>query len=140
MLLETADVMLGYAIAATERAEQVQTHAQQRNFMIQFLEKLRESLLWVHRTATRDKIPPAAVREQQRDEIRDAASRANACGDPLVTHLAHMTADAMDVAIAAVFTARTDLAVPTGSAVPIGPCHRTISLPTPSMWQTSREA
>ncbi|MGA9900951.1 MAG: FUSC family protein [Terriglobales bacterium] len=140
VLLETADVMLGYAIAATERAEQVQTQAQQRDFLIEFLEKWRESLLWVHRTATRDRIPPAAARDQQRGEMRHVASLANACGDPLITHLAHMTADAMDVAIAAVFTARTDVAVPTGSAVPIGPSHRTISLPTRSMWQTLREA
>ena len=46
----------------------------------------------------------------------------------------------MDVAIAAVFTARTEVAVPTGSAIPIGPSHRTMSLPTRPMWQTLQEA
>ncbi len=40
-----------------------------------------------------------------------------------------MAADAMDVAIAAVFTARTALPMATGSAIPIGPGHQTIALP-----------
>ncbi len=145
VLLETADVMLGYAIAATERAEQlqthqVQTHMQQPEFLIAFLERWRQSLLWVDQAAAHDKIPSAAAREQQRDEMRHLATLADRTGDPLIMHLAQMTADAMDVAIAAVFTVRTDVAVPTGAAIPIGPSHRTISLPTRPMWQTLREA
>lgn len=140
VLLETADVMLGYAIAATERAERIQTQMEQRGFLLTFLERWRQSLLWVHQAAARDKIPSAAAREQQRDEVRRLASIADKSGDPVITHLARTTADAMDVAIAAAFTARTEVAVATGSAIPIGPSHRTISLPTRPMWQTLREA
>ncbi len=145
VLLETVDVMLGYAIAATERAEQlqthqVQTHMQQPEFLIGFFDRWRQSLLWVDQAAAHDKIPSAAAREQQRDEMRHLATLADRTGDPLIMHLAQMTADAMDVAIAAVFTVRTDVAVPTGAAIPIGPSHRTISLPTRPMWQTLREA
>jgi uncharacterized membrane protein YccC len=140
VLLESADVMLGYAITATERAEQLQSDAKQRDFLVSFLEQWLESLQWVRHAAARDRMPSAEEREHQRGRMRQVAARSDTCADPLLRHLAHVTADAMDVAIAAVFTVRTEIPVPTGSAVPIGPSHRTISLPTRSMWQTLSEA
>lgn len=45
----------------------------------------------------------------------------------------------MDVALAAAFTARTGLTQETGTAVPIGPAHRTISLPNKSAWRSLRD-
>src|SRR5215469_6907357 len=68
--------------------------------------------------------------------MREMAAQIKNSDDMLIRHLAHMTADAMDVAIAAVFSARTGLPISTGSAVPIGPSHQTIAHPSQSMWHT----
>src|SRR5215469_3442450 len=68
--------------------------------------------------------------------MREMAAQIKNSDDMLIRHLAHMTADAMDVAIAAVFSARTGLPISTSSAVPIGPSHQTIAHPSQSMWHT----
>ena len=140
VLLETADVLLGYAISATEHAEQIQFDPKQRAWLIAFLEQWRDSLQWVENNAAHEPIPSPQAREQQREQIAELAEKMNQSGDPLLTHLARIAADAMDVAIAAVFSVRTGLPVPTGAAVPIGPSHQAIAIPSRSMARTLRDA
>jgi uncharacterized membrane protein YccC len=140
VLLETADVMLGYAITASEEAERVCTEQHQIDVLARFLKQWRESLEWVRNTAVRDRMPSATALEYQRERMRQMSSIADNSDSAMLKHLAHVTADAMDVAIAAAFTARTELPVRTGVAVPIGPSHRTIALPSRGMWRTLSEA
>jgi uncharacterized membrane protein YccC len=136
VLLETADVMLGYAITASEEAEQFCTNEHQVEVLATFLKQWRESLEWVRNTAVRDSMPSTTALEYQRERMRNLSSIADTSDSATLKHLSHVTADAMDVAIAAVFTVRTELPVRTGAAVPIGPSHRTISLPSRGMWRT----
>jgi len=140
VLLETADVMLAYAIAASDEAEQFCTEQHRIDSLVTFLKQWRESLEWVRNTAVRDSMPSATALEYQRERMRNLSSIADNSDGATLRHLAHVTADAMDVAIAAVFTVRTELPVRTGAAVPIGPSHRTISLPSRGMWLTLRAA
>jgi uncharacterized membrane protein YccC len=140
VLLETADVMLGYAITASEEAERFGTQQHQIELLARFLKQWRESLEWVRETAVRDSMPSTTSLECQRERMRNMSSIADDSANANLKHLTHVTADAMDVAIAAVFTARTGLPVRTGAAVPIGPSHRTISLPSRGMWRTLWEA
>ena len=141
VLLETADVMLGYAIAAIEHAEQIQADPLRRKDVTAFLEKWRESLLWVEETAVRDRLPKSSARDDERARVRRmSADFGEAPADRLLTHLAQMSADAMDVAITSVYAVRTGLEPPESSAVPIGPSHGTIALPSLSMWRRLRDA
>jgi uncharacterized membrane protein YccC len=139
VLLETADVMLSYAISATEHAEHIHSNPRLRERLTGFLEQWRELLVWVSNTATSGS-PTEPLLNEQREKMRRMAAQARTTGDSFFTHLVVTTADAMDVALTAVFTARTGLPLETGAAVPIGPSHRTISLPSRSMWRTLCEA
>ena len=139
VLLETADVMLGYAISATEHAEHIYSDLHQREQLSSFFEQWRESLAWVS-SAARSQIPSELLLNEERDKIRRMAAHVRTTGNSFLMHIVISVADAMDVALTAVFTARTGLPLETGVVVPIGPSHRTISFPSRSMWQTLREA
>jgi uncharacterized membrane protein YccC len=139
VLLETADVMLGYAISATEYAEHIHSNTRHRERLAGFLEQWRKSLVSVSNSA-RGRSPFEPLLNEHREKMRHMAVQAGTTGDSILPHLVVSTADAMDVVLTAVFSARTGLPLETGAAVPIGPSHRTISLPSRSMWQTLCEA
>ena len=140
VLLETADVMLGYAITASEEAERLSDNGHPTDLLTEFLKQWRDSLDWVRANAVRDSMPSASALELQRMRVLQMSSIADNSDQAWLKHLAHLIADAMDVALAAVFTVRTELPVRTGTAIPIGPSHRTISLPSRGMWRTLSEA
>ena len=61
-------------------------------------------------TAVRDSMPSTTSLEYQRERMRNMSSIADDSANANLKHLTHVTADAMDVAITAVFTARTGVA------------------------------
>jgi hypothetical protein len=140
VLLETADVLLGYAITASEEAERLSDDGHPTDLLAKFLKQWRESLAWVGDTAVRDSMPSATSLAYQRKRMRQVAVIADNSDDAMLKYLTHVTADAMDVAIAAVFTVRTELPVRTGAALPIGPSQRTISLTSRRMRRTLTQA